>query len=319
MALWGMRFDLRNADPSGGGTTERLQAALEMAQWADERGFAVIVLSEHHGSADGYLPSALMMAAAVAARTSRIAVSVSVVPAPLYDPLKLAEDIAVLDHIAQGRASVVLGNGYVPSEFAMFDVPLSERAARTEEVIETCLAAWTGEPFAYRGRTVTVRPRPLSPANRLLALGGNARPAARRAVRHGLRFMPSSQAGWDLFREERLAVGKKDPGATYAGDTGFVHCAVDPERAWQVVGPAALHESNAYGAWAAEAGITTGYRVYRDLAELRASGQYRVLTPAELAAEATGYVVLHPLMGGLPVDEAWASLQLIEAEVLGRS
>lgn len=311
-----MRFDLRN--PSGQGTTARVQAALDMAQWADEHGFAVVVISEHHGSPDGYNPSALMLAAAVAARTRHCVISVSVVPAPLYDPLKLAEDIALLDHVARGRASVVLGNGYVPSEFAMFDKPIRQRGKLLDEAIETCFAAWTGEPFDFRGRTVTVRPTPSTPPQRLLMVGGNSRPAADRAVRYGLRFMPSGQVGWDHFRAARAAAGQKDPGELYSGDTGFLHVARDPEAAWEVVGPAALHESHSYGGWAEQAGQDTGWQRYASLEELRASGQYRVLTPDELVAEASGFVSLHPLMGGLPVEEAWRSLRLLETEVLPR-
>jgi alkanesulfonate monooxygenase SsuD/methylene tetrahydromethanopterin reductase-like flavin-dependent oxidoreductase (luciferase family) len=311
-----MRFDLRN--PSGEGTTERVQAALDMAQWADEQGFSVVVLSEHHASPDGYNPSALMLAAAVAARTRRCVISVSVVPAPLYDPLKLAEDIALLDHLAGGRASVVLGNGYVPSEFAMFDKPIRQRGKLLDEAIETCFAAWTGEPFDFHGRTVTVTPRPATPAKRLLMVGGNSRPAADRAVRYGLRFMPSGQVGWDHFRAARAAAGQKDPGQRYDGGTGFLHVSHDPGAAWEVVGPAALHESHAYGAWAEEAGQDTGWQKYASLEALRASGQYRVLTPEQLVAEAPGFVSLHPLMGGLPIEEAWRSLRLVETEVLPR-
>lgn len=316
VATWGMRFDLRN--PSGEGTTERVQTALDMAQWADERGFAVIIISEHHGSADGYNPSAMLLASAVAARTRHIAISVSVVPAPLYDALQLAEQIALLDHIAGGRASVVLGNGYVPSEFTMFDKPIRQRGRLLDEAIETCLAAWTGDPFDFHGRAVTVRPTPATDPRRLLMVGGNSRPAADRAVRHGLRFMPSGQVGWDHFRAARADAGKKDPGELYSGGTGFLHVARDPDKAWEVIGPAAMHESRAYGQWAEQAGQDTGWVRYGSLEELKAAGQYRVLTPAELVAEADGFISLHPLMGGLPVDEAWSSLRLIESEVLPR-
>ena len=307
-----MRFDLRN--PSGEGTTERYQAALEMAEWADQHGFAVVIISEHHGSPDGYNPSALMLSAAIAARTRSCVVSVSVVPAPLYDPMKLAEDIAVLDHVAGGRASVVLGTGYVPSEFDMFGKEKRRRGALLDEAIETCLAAWAEDG--------PVTPKPSTPPHRLLMVGGNSRPAADRAVRYGLRFMPSGQVGWDHFREARAAVGQKDPGEQYGGDTGFLHVAADVAAAWEVVGPAALHESHSYGGWAAEAGQNTGWQQYASLDDLRASGQYRVLTPDELVAELTGtpagFVSLHPLMGGLTVDQAWRSLRLIETEVLPR-
>lgn len=307
VAIWGMRFDLRN--PSGVGTTERYQAALDMAQWADEHGFAVIIVSEHHGSPDGYNPSALMLSAAIAARTRSVGVSVSVVPAPLYDPLKLAEDIAVLDHLAGGRASAVLGTGYVPAEFAMFGKEKRRRGALLDEAIETCFRAWS------EGQ---VTPGPATDPRRLLMVGGNSRPAADRAVRYGLRFMPSGQVGWDHFRAARAEAGLRDPGELYSGGTGFVHVAQDVDAAWELVGPAAMHESGSYGAWAEEAGQDTGWVRYASVEEVRASGQYRVLTPDELLAEGDGFISLHPLMGGLPIDEAWRSLRLIETEVMPR-
>jgi alkanesulfonate monooxygenase SsuD/methylene tetrahydromethanopterin reductase-like flavin-dependent oxidoreductase (luciferase family) len=311
-----MRFDLRN--PSGAGTSERYAAALDMAQWADEHGFAVIIISEHHGSPDGYNPSALMLSAAVAARTRHVGISVSVVPAPLYDPLKLAEDIAVLDHVAGGRASVVLGTGYVPAEFEMFGKGKRLRGRLLDRAIETCFQAWTGEPFAYEGRTVTVTPQPATDPRRLLMVGGNSRAAADRAVRYGLRFMPSGQVGWDHFRAARAEAGLRDPGEHYSGGTDFLHVATDVDAAWSLVGPAAMHESASYGGWAAESGQDTGWVRYASVDEVRASGQYRVLTPAELVAEADGFISLHPLMGGLPVEEAWRSLRLIETEVMPR-
>ena len=68
MSLFGLRFDFRNPDFAGTDMTERYRAALDMAEWADRLGFVTIVLSEHHGSPDGYLPSPVAMAAAMAAR-----------------------------------------------------------------------------------------------------------------------------------------------------------------------------------------------------------------------------------------------------------
>ena len=82
--------------------------------------------------------------------------------------------------------------------------------------------------------------------------------------------------------------------------------------------PAAMHESGSYGGWAREAGQDTGWVQYASIEEVRATGQYRVLTPEELVAEGDGFVSLHPLMGGLPVEEAWRSLRLIETEVMPR-
>ena len=89
-----------------------------------------ISISEHHGSDDGYLPSPLVMAAAIGARTSNAAIGVNALVAVFHDPLRLAEDVAVVDLICRGRFNLTIAGGYLPSEFDMFDVPMSDRPAR---------------------------------------------------------------------------------------------------------------------------------------------------------------------------------------------
>src|SRR5690606_13121674 len=131
MALFGIRFDFRNPPIAGTTMTERYEAALDMVEWADRMGFISAVLSEHHGCEDGYLPAPLPMAAAFAARTKQIRINIAALVASFHDPIRLAEDIAVVDCISGGRLDVVVTNGYVDSEFAMFDRSLSERPQRT--------------------------------------------------------------------------------------------------------------------------------------------------------------------------------------------
>src|SRR5689334_17954628 len=121
MALCTLRFDFRNPDFSGVTMAERFQAALEMTEWAEGLGFLSVGLSEHHGSEDGYLPSPLPWAAAIAARTKTIGIGINAVVASFYDPLRLAEDAAIVDLISNGRFMLTVTNGYVASEFDMFD------------------------------------------------------------------------------------------------------------------------------------------------------------------------------------------------------
>ncbi|RAY10982.1 LLM class flavin-dependent oxidoreductase [Actinomadura craniellae] len=304
---------------------ERYRAALDMAEWADRAGFYTIVLSEHHGSADGYLPGALAMAAAMAARTSRIRIRVAAVVAAFHDPLRLAEDAAVVDNLSGGRLDLVVGAGYVPAEFAMFGVEPKERVRRTVETVTTLRNAWTGEPFEYRGRTVRVTPAPCSPGGPPLDLGGSSEAAARRAARLGVGFMATDPGVWEFYRDETIRLGRPDPGPYLGGNTGFVHLAEDVEEGWEQIAPYALHESASYGGWLAAGGPGSAevYRPIGSVAELRASGQYRVLRPAELVAELTergplAVGLLHPMMGGIPPEIAWRSLRLLETEVLPR-
>ncbi|MEO6318901.1 MAG: LLM class flavin-dependent oxidoreductase [Acidimicrobiales bacterium] len=321
MAYFGIRFDLRDPGWSGVPLTERYAEALDMAAWADRIGFVSLTLSEHHGSPDGYLPSPLPMAAAVAARTKRISIQVAAVVAAFHDPIRLAEDAAVVDLIAGGRLELVIANGYVAEEFAMFGVAIGERVARTTEAVEVLRQAWTGEPFEHRGRTVRVTPKPARARGPKLALGGSSAAAARRAARLKVSFRPSTNDVWETYRTERVALGGSDPGGFVGGDTAATFLAVDVEAAWEAIGPYVLHEANAYGAWAAAAGADTGYVEVPDIDALRATGQYNVVTPKELVDQLhrqgdLAFALFHPLMGGIPPALGWASLRLLEHEVL---
>lgn len=320
MANFGLRFDLRNPAFSGISMAERISAALEMTAWADRLGARIISLAEHHGSEDGYLPSPVTMAAAIAARTSGAAISIFLI-APFYNPLRLAEDLAVLDLLSGGRLDVNLVAGYVPSEFAMFDIPLSERPARMTELVKTLKAAWIGEPFEYRGRTVQIRPTPVRPGGPRLTLGGSSEAAARRAARIGDGFAPGLPTLWDFYRDECLKVGKPDPGPPRRASVIITALSKNPEAAWDTLAPYFLHEANAYGAWEAKRGGETMHHQAPDADALRATGTYRVLTPQDYVKElrASGpaaFAMLHPMVGGIPPKLAWEHLHLFEHEVL---
>lgn len=95
--LFGVRFDFRNPTFTGTTPAQRYEAALEMAEWADGLGCMSMAISEHHGSPDGYLPSPVVMAAALAARTTNLRFMIAALIAPFYELLRLAEDLVVLD------------------------------------------------------------------------------------------------------------------------------------------------------------------------------------------------------------------------------
>ena len=157
-----LSFDMRA--PQFGASIESLYAsALDMAAWADGIGFNAIGLGEHHGSDDGYLPSPLVLASAMAGRTSRITLRLNVLLAPLYDPVKLAEDLAVLQLASGNRSQVVIGAGYRPSEFAMFGTPRRDRKRRYVDAFGVLRQAWTGQAFDYQGRPCRVTPVPSVP------------------------------------------------------------------------------------------------------------------------------------------------------------
>lgn len=320
-AMFGLRFDFRN--PSFAGTTaaDRYDAALRMAEWADRLGCISIAVSEHHGSPDGYLPSPLPVLAAMAARTSQVRFMVAALIAPFYEPIRLAEDLVVLDHLSRGRIDLVVAGGYVAEEFAMYGVPTSERGRRVTEVVTTLKAAFAGQPFEYRGRSVHVTPAPYRPGGPSLLLGGSSEAAARRAARIADGFLPSIPEVWVHYQDEMRVLGRPDPGPCPIGPgPQTVALANDVEEGWEKMGPYFLHETNAYGDWLAEGDGAGPYRRVANLEDLRAGGQYLVVTPDEHVEMLRGapfpFAMFHPLCGGIPPELAWSSLELFERSVL---
>lgn len=318
--FFGLRFDFRNPEFAGTTMADRYAAALDMAEWADRLGCTSIAISEHHASPDGYIASPLQMLAAMAGRTTNVRLNVAALIAPLCEPLRLAEDLVVLDHLSRGRLDVILGAGYVRKEFEMFGVPTSERAKRTEDVLETLRSAFTGEPFEYRGRTVQVTPAPFRPGGPSILLGGSSEPAARRAARLADGFIPSVPEVWDFYRDELAKMGRPDPGPYPMGETLTIALATNPESAWEEIGPYFLHETNSYGAWLAENDGAGPYSIARDADDLRSQGRYRILTPddyvRELEEMSFPFALLHPLCGGIPPELGWRTLRLFEDAVL---
>jgi len=318
--LFAMRFDFRNPDLAATTMADRYAAALDIAEWADRLGCVSIAISEHHGSPDGYLPSPLPMIAAMAARTTNVRFGVAALIAPFYDPIRLAEDLLVLDHLSRGRVDLIVAGGYVRQEFEMYGVPTNERGARVEEVVATVRAAFRGEPFEYRGRTVHITPRPYGSGGITITMGGSSAAAARRAARIGDGFVPSVPEVWEFYREEVQRLGRPDPGPSAIPENRVVALASDADAGWDEMAPFFLHETNAYGEWQAQEQIASPYRRVDDPAELRRGNQYAVLTADEYVAELKGsafpFALLHPMVGGMPVELAWSSLRLFENEVL---
>lgn len=324
MAMLGLRFDLRVPEFAATTHARQYATALDMAAWADRTGLDMVILSEHHGAPDGYLPAPLTLAGAVLGRTSRIGVNVVAVLAPLHDPIRLAEQLAVLDLCAPGRISLVAGAGYRSVEFAMAGIERGERGRLLEETVEVLRKAWTGEPFAWRGREVVVTPKPATPGGPMIMIGGSTEVAARRAARLRCGFFPAvgDPRLSQIYAEESAAVGFDAGFCALPSGPGFVFVAEDPDSTWAKIGANALFDAQTYESWQEgpqrSAVDVPGATTWEDV---RASGVYQVLTPDEciaLAADESGTVLLHPLMGGIPPELGWESLELFERAVLPR-
>ncbi len=315
-----LRFDLRAPGPTP--LADLYDAALEMAVWGEEHGCLAVILSQHHGSDDGYLPSPVVLAGAIAARTTTVPVNIAALLLLLYDPVKLAEDLAVLDHLSRGRVSAVIGLGYRPEEYAMFGIDPAERGAEMEERLGVLQALLAGDTVTWRGRTVAIRPRPLTPAGPHLSYGGGSPAAARRAARFGLDFLGEAERPElaEVYRAEAERVGRAPGSCTIpAGAPNSVFVAEDLDEAWATIGPHLLHDARQYAAWMGEGHEAATRSSATTVDELRAEeGNYRIVTPEGAVAlvHQHGYLGLQPLCGGLAPERAWPSLHLVATQVL---
>jgi alkanesulfonate monooxygenase SsuD/methylene tetrahydromethanopterin reductase-like flavin-dependent oxidoreductase (luciferase family) len=311
-----LRFDMR-APETGAPTVDLYRAAVEMAEWADERGCITVMVSQHHTSPDGYLPSPLVLASAIAARTTRVPINVGALLLNFYDPIKLAEDMVVLDILSQGRVSYTVGLGYRPEEHAMFGIDMARRGATMDRKLDALRRALAGERFTYEGRQVHVTPRPFTDGGPRLAYGGHSLAAARRAGRFGLDLF--AEGGTDELVSAYEAAAReagRAPGFAYVPSKGSptsVFLAEDVDRAWAQYGTHLLHDALMYGEWMGDNAAPASRSDARTVEELRAeNGPYRILTVDE-ASEMVRQgrpLSMQPLCGGLPPELAWESVRL---------
>jgi alkanesulfonate monooxygenase SsuD/methylene tetrahydromethanopterin reductase-like flavin-dependent oxidoreductase (luciferase family) len=309
--VYALRFDLRTPDPDR--AQDLYEAAVEMAAWGEQNGCVAVTLSEHHASDDGYLPSPMLVAAAMAARTSTLLINLSALILPFQDPVRLAEDMAVLHRLSRGRVSYVLGLGYRPEEYRLHGVPWEARGAYFEQQLEALLAA-------LRSDAVTPSEPGVLAA---LSCGGRSAAAARRAGRLGLGFMAQANdpSLAEVHRSAALEAGVA-PGPVFFPPADLpltLFVADDVDAAWDEIGSYLLHDATTYAAWNAGDTETASLSRATTLAELRAEeGSHRIVdvpTAVELA-RTHGMLALHPLCGGIPPEVAWPYVERVVRDVL---
>jgi probable F420-dependent oxidoreductase len=312
-----------------GGTFED---TIQECERAEAAGFDSIWLGEHHNSQTLY-PTPLLGLAAIASRTRRIRLGTGVLLLPLYHPLAVAEEAAMVDVISGGRLILGVGAGYAPEEFAAFGVPIRERGSRMDEAVPLIQRLWTEEKITHQGRhygltDATVGPRPVQRPRPPIWFAGWVEPAIRRAGRLGDAWLGGPSARLDevatcvrLYREARQAAGR-DPDGGELALMRYAFVAESVERAHAIAGPAFMRSFEAtYFRWPHPVvkrppGELTVARLAED--RLILGDPATCIAQLRRFSEALGltYLVCRVSAPGIPREAARASLDLFTQEVM---
>ena len=250
-----MKFGIYSsiANPPRGENLDRcVDEVIEEARLAEEMGFDSCFFGEHHQDADGFLPSPLIVATAVAASTVRLKVGTSVILLPLHHPVHLAEDVVTLDIVSKGRIILGVGLGYQEADFRAFGLNMKDRVPLFEESVQVIRQCWTGEPFSFHGKhfdldEVRVLPLPYQRPAPPLWIGGSVPSAVRRAGRLGDSFVAGPSADIasateqvEIYREAAKVAGRT-PEVIMMKDAWVASTRAEAER---VYGPEVM---TAYG------------------------------------------------------------------------
>lgn len=257
----GLFFAFRNPTPWLRPAADVFADALEQVRLADELEFDGVWLGEHHFTDDGFDPSPMALAAAIAAVTHRVQIGTYVLLLPQHQPVRLAEDAAVVDILSNGRLILGLGLGYRPSELEAVGLAHGARGDLMDEGLEVLVGCFTQESFSYEGRyfrahDVTLSPRPVQQPMPRVILGGTGERMLRRAARFGCSGLAVAPPPAILARHAALVAERGgDPAAQryYGMAMGFVGDTDD--AAWTTAKDHASWELEHYNTWFAEGGL----------------------------------------------------------------
>ena len=321
MSVCRFNFVLPGIDPQA--LTGYYKAGIEMMKYADDNGFFSVSFEEHHGADNGWSPTPLTNAAFAVAATKNVRIIIQALLCRCTTRCGIAEQIAVLDLASGGRVSTVAGLGYRPLRVRGGGQVLEgpRQAARRRR--RGHARGVDRRAVRVRRHTIRVTPKPITPPQPLLFIGGTGRPGARRAARFGLPFLPAANLPeLEAYYYEQCAERGVHPFIMMPPeDTAMLHIAEDPDKAWAEYGKYFLHEATTYASWQTPDIKSAVHSHATTAEELRKEGIYQVLTPdqcVERAKEQGDFaaIVLHPMVGGMPPEVGWESLHLYVDKVL---
>lgn len=184
------------------------EEALREAERGEELGFDSVWLEEHHGVYNHYWPSPLVVLAGMATRTQSIQLGTNIMVLPFYHPVRVAEDVALLDIMSRGRFILGAAIGYRPQEFQLYGVEMDNRGRRYVEQLQIITALWTSERLDFDGQfyqlnQACIEPKPFSRPHPPLWLGGWGDLSIKRAARFGDAWIPGPTASMEKLLSTR--------------------------------------------------------------------------------------------------------------------
>ena len=256
----GVVYDFRNPPESGMRTQDLYAAVMDQVVWLDGLGLDLVWFTEHHFVEDGYLPSWIPVASAMAARTKHARFSCDVCLLPFNHPIRLAEDLAVLDNLSGGRVEIGVGMGYAAQEFRGFGFPVSRRLSLTDEGLEVLTRAFTGERFSFTGKRyqfqdVKITPGYVQPGGPPLWVAALAEAGALRAARFNTNLLPQGPRGQALDPwRKALQESGRDPAKYRVGIIKSCLVTNDRDRDWPAVRAGEQRRMAVYNQFRAESG-----------------------------------------------------------------
>ena len=254
----GLMFSFRNPSAWARPFPDVYRDELELIERAEQLGYDTIWLTEHHFADDGYSPSVIPLAAAVAARTERIRIGFNLLLLPLHDAVRLAEDLASLDVLSNGRIDVGVGQGYARHELAGFGVDPGDRLGRFREGLDVLHGLWTNDEFSYEGHHYRVdgarlAPKPVQQPAPPLWIGATSIPGVRRAGRRGAHLLGLTNRRLQAEYEEARTAAGHDLSDAKVLQLHWTHVGDNDNEAWEEAAPHFHHLLEVYAGWLAAA------------------------------------------------------------------
>ena len=323
--------------------TDIYEEHINQAALAESLGYDEIWLTEHHFCEDGWAPSLLPIASAIAMKTTTIRIGTFVILLPLgKHPLQVVEDATTVDIISKGRLDLGLGLGYRVPEYAGYGIPREERAGRMDEGLEIIQKAWREDTFSFSGNyykleNVSLMPKPVQQPHPPIWNAVMGKKPADRAARFGCHVAGTGGEKLQRYYDDALVRHGHKPEDFMVSQLRLVYVAPTRDQAWDDAQEHAHYMMDTYDKWLKEAADVKWFQETMSVPDMPPPEKLRdapglsffeapliVGTPDDAIREIERYqkasrvthLVMWTQLAGMDPRKAEASMKLFAEEVL---